>query len=291
MGRARLAAVRAPAPVCASALAAVALLAGTFAAGAEATDVTRVEAAALAAQAGDDPAALAALEQVTSIDGTPADVRETFAGASGDELEGRLAAFEQAIAKPGRGGADAAAARADAEQIVDGFPEEESAPAATADDASGGLDLDIGALWLPLAIVAAIAGALIALRLARNREAAGRLAAEEDGSEVEEAPDQLTQRARRAEESGDFAEALRLRYAAALRALQASGAVPATPSVTPARVSRELADPRSDRLVGTFERVVYGGRSAGPEDAAEARDGWPAVVRERGGAAERGAQE
>ena len=75
---------------------------------------------------------------------------------------------------------------------------------------------------------------------------------------------------------------MRLRYAYALRALQAAGALPATPSVTPGRVSRELSDPRSDRLVGTFERVVYGGRSAGPDDAREARDGWPEVVRDRG---------
>jgi hypothetical protein len=247
-------------------------------------DVSPQQAAELASEAGADPAALAELRSVTSIEGRPGDLAAALDGAGPDELEGRLAALERALATPDRGDADPAAARADAEEIVGGFPAEEE-PAAdegsSGDGSSDGIGLDVGGLWLPLLIVAAIVGALVGLRLARNRETAGRLAAEGEEPAPEEGLDELAIRAERAERAGDFEEALRLHYAIALRALQRSGAVPAAPSVTPARVSRDLGDPRAERLVGTFERVVYGGRSAAAEDAREARDEWPAVVRER----------
>ena len=208
-------------------------------------------------------------------------------GAGNAALQERLGTLERALGKPGSG-ADAAGARADAEQIVSGFPEDEqpASPSASspADGDADSLDIDIGSLWIPLLIVAVIAGALLALRLARNREKDGRLAAEAAGEVPPEPVSELEQRARTAEGEGDYEAALRLRYGIALRTLQERGAVPAGPALTPSRLSRELGHPRAGELVGTFERVVYGRRAAGAEDARQAREGWPVVVNESAGA-------
>jgi hypothetical protein len=64
--------------------------------------------------------------------------------------------------------------------------------------------------------------------------------------------------------------------------------VPARPSLTAAALARALADPRAERLVATFERVAYGGRTADGEDAREAREGWSALVASRAEAAKSG---
>ena len=202
-------------------------------------------------------------------------------GAGTEALQERLGTLERALGKPGSG-ADAAGARADAEQIVSGFPEDEqpAAPAASSagDEGAGSLGIDIGSLWIPLLIIAVIAGAMLALRLARNRESDARLAAEAAGEAPPEPVSELEQRARTAEGEGDYEAALRLRYGIALRTLQERGAVPAGPALTPSRLSRELGHPRAGELVGTFERVVYGaprsgrrGRAAGPRGLAGGR--------------------
>jgi hypothetical protein len=243
-------------------------------------DLSREEASALAGAAPDDPAALAQLEAATSIDGQPVELGRTLDTEDPAELDARLAALERALASTASEPGDAASARDTAAEIVAGFDDvEEVGPVEVEDPAgSSAFDLDVGSLWLPLLILAVIAGGFLAYRLARNREAAGRLAASEGGAEVEAPQSELERRAAEAERAGAFGEALRLRYGIALRELQEIGRVPGGPSVTASRVSRELADPRADRLVGTFERVAYGGREAVADDAREAREGWPALV-------------
>jgi hypothetical protein len=242
-------------------------------------DLSRDEAQALAAAAPEDQAALAELQAASSIDGEPAELARALDTADPAELEARLDALERALGSPPADAGDAAAARETAVEIVAGFEDVgEASPTEVDDSGSSELDIDLGSLWLPLLIVAAIAGGLLAYRLARNREAAGRLAASEADEEVEAPASELERRAGEAERAGAFGEALRLRYGIALRELQALGRVPAGPSTTASRVSRELADPRADRLVGTFEQVAYGGRRAAADDAREAREGWPPLV-------------
>ncbi len=157
--------------------------------------------------------------------------------------------------------------------------------AAPGSDGGGSLGIDIGSLWIPLLAVVVIAAVFLALRLARNRERDARLAAEAEGEPPPEPVSELEQRARTAEGAGDYEGALRLRYGIALRTLQEQGAVPGGPSLTPARLHRELGHPRTGELVGTFERVVYGRREADVDDAREAREGWPVVVRDSTAAA------
>jgi hypothetical protein len=252
------------------------------------SDVSREQAQQLAAAARDDPAALEQLRAIGTIDGRPANTEAALLGADPSELEDRLGTLERALSAPGSD-SDAAGARADAAQIVAGFPEDQQ-PAAPPETASpggdgGSLGFDIGSLWIPLLVIAVIAGALLALRLARNRESGARLEAEAAQEAPPEPVSELEVRAREAEGSGDYEAALRLRYGIALRTLQDQGAVPAGPSLTPARLSRELGHPRAGKLVGTFERVVYGRRQAAAEDAQEAREGWPLVVSESGASA------
>ena len=243
-------------------------------------DVSREQARELAAAAGEDPAALERLRGITRIDGKAADLARALDAPELEQLDSRLRALERSLGTAPAGGADAAAAREGAAEIVAGFDDvEEVGPVAVEDsDGSSAIALDLGSLWLPLLIAAAIAGAFLAYRLVRNREAAGRLAASESGAEVEVARSELERRADEAERAGAFGEALRLRYGIALRQLQEIGRVPGGPAVTASRVSRELGDPRADHLVGTFERVAYGGRGAGADDAREAREGWPRLV-------------
>jgi hypothetical protein len=246
------------------------------------TAVTREQAQQLAAEAQSDPAALAQLRRVESIDGEGANLEAALRGADSKDLQERLGTLERALGGSGSG-ADAEAARTDAQQILDGFPEEEepaSAPPEASGDGDGGGGVDIGSLWIPLLIVAVIAAAVVALQLARNRERGARLAAEERGEGAPEPVSELEQRARDAEGAGDYEKALRLRYGIALRTLQERGAVSAGPSLTPGRLHRELGHPRTGELVGTFERVVYGGREADADDARQAREGWPVVVRD-----------
>ena len=249
------------------------------------TDLSREQAQELAAAAAEDPAALEQLRGTGSIDGQAANPEAALLGADDEQLDERLGTLERALAAE-PSGADSDAARADAEQILAGFPEEEQQQApdlssgSTGDDSGGSLGIDVGSLWIPLLVIAVIAGALLALRLARNRERGARLEAERAGEAPPEPVSELEGRARQAEEAGDYETALRLRYGIALRTLQERGAVPAGPAVTPSRLGRELGHPRAHGLVGTFERVVYGRRTADAEHAREAREGWPVVVRE-----------
>ncbi|MBK5118149.1 MAG: DUF4129 domain-containing protein, partial [Thermoleophilia bacterium] len=124
---------------------------------------------------------------------------------------------------------------------------------------------------------------VLAVRLARNREAAGRLEREGEPGEGEPAsPSDLERGALAAERAGDFASAVRLRFGLAVRELGERGVLSIRPSLTSSEVAVRLADRRASSLVGTFERVVYGRFEASSEDAVEAREGWPAVISARG---------
>ncbi len=268
-------------------------LVGAGSAAAQGGDLSAGQVADLADRAaGGDQAALAELQGVTAIDGRPAVIAETLVGAS-PQLRGRLQELGRSLRAeaPDAGIESAEQARADAERIVAGFGDLEANPAPGAADVdsvpappgSGGLGLGGLGLWLPLLALALLAGVVLAVRLARNREAAGRLEREGEPGEGEPAsPSDLERAALAAERAGDFASAVRLRFGLAVEELGERGLLSIRPSLTSSEVAVRLADRRASSLVGTFERVVYGRFEASSEDAVEAREGWPAVISARG---------
>ncbi len=268
-------------------------LVGVGSAAAQGGDLSAGQVADLADRAaGGDQAALAELQGVTAIDGRPAVIAETLVGAS-PQLRVRLQELGRSLRAeaPDAGIESAEQARADAERIVAGFGDLEANPAPGAADVdsvpappgSGGLGLGGLGLWLPLLALALLAGVVLAVRLARNREAAGRLEREGEPGEGEPAsPSDLERAALAAERAGDFASAVRLRFGLAVEELGERGLLSIRPSPTSSEVAVRLADRRASSLVGTFERVVYGRFEASSEDAVEAREGWPAVISARG---------
>lgn len=268
-------------------------LVGAGSAAAQGGDLSAGQVADLADRAaGGDQAALAELQGVTAIDGRPAVIAETLVGAS-PQLRVRLQELGRSLRAeaPDAGIESAEQARADAERIVAGFGDLEANPAPGAADVdsvpappgSGGLGLGGLGLWLPLLALALLAGVVLAVRLARNREAAGRLEREGEPGEGEPAsPSDLERAALAAERAGDFASAVRLRFGLAVEELGERGLLSIRPSLTSSEVAVRLADRRASSLVGTFERVVYGRFEASSDDAVEAREGWPAVISARG---------
>jgi hypothetical protein len=93
-------------------------------------------------------------------------------------------------------------------------------------------------------------------------------------------PAELERRAADAERVGDLSTAIRLRFAAGLLRLDHAEAIELRPSLTSGEVARALGSERFDALARTHDAVAYGGRPAGDDDAAQARDQWPAVVEE-----------
>lgn len=259
-------------------------LVGAGSAAAQGGDLSAGQVADLADRAaGGDQAALAELQGVTAIDGRPAVIAETLVGAS-PQLRVRLQELGRSLRAeaPDAGIESAEQARADAERIVAGFGDLEANPAPGAADVdsvpappgSGGLGLGGLGLWLPLLALALLAGVVLAVRLARNREAAGRLEREGEPGEGEPAsPSDLERAALAAERAGDFASAVRLRFGLAVEELGERGLLSIRPSLTSSEVAVRLADRRASSLVGTFERVVYGRFEASSEDAVEAREG------------------
>ncbi|MGH9034406.1 MAG: hypothetical protein ACRD0O_01465 [Acidimicrobiia bacterium] len=133
-------------------------------------------------------------------------------------------------------------------------------------------------LWLVLAGAVIAAAALVALRLVRDR---GRERPERrTGSSPERGTDpaQLEAWAEEAERRGELDEALRLRFRAGLIRLDLMGALELQPGLTNRAVARALRSACFDGLAVDFDEVVYGGRTATPDDVGEARVGWPAVL-------------
>ena len=247
-------------------------LAGLAAPPAGAEDVSRSEFSELSgAAAAGDPGALAALEDVTSVEGEPFDFTAVSAGADSTELEARLA--ELGSGDPGEQPPEAPPAGAQAPPNTGG---------SAGDDADGGFGLPLppGIQIAGLALIAVLA-ALSARMVARHRleEAA---APHTGAFDAEPPTDQgsLEREAERAERAGDFAGALRLRFRAGLLRLDAEGVVALRPSLTPSGAARATRSSALADLASTYERVFYAGRPASEEDVASARALWPRALKE-----------
>lgn len=252
-------------------------------ASAAALDASAAEVAELAgAASAGDAVALTELRRVSSIDGRATDVGSALAGSSGSDLDARLEELaDAATASEGGDVPDAAAARDAAEGILGGA-REESAPSASDDPDGGVAGLDVP-FWLAAAIaLLAVALGAIAARAAARRTpvAAGVPEADAKAEETLEGYKQLEDAARRAEERGDYAAAVRLRFRAGLARLDHEGALRLHPSLTAAAAAREAGAPSLPPLATAYEGIAFGGRHASRGDSDAQREGWRRVVRE-----------
>jgi hypothetical protein len=273
-----------------------ALVAAVCVPAAHATAVTGGELRSLARQARSDPAALQRLRAVTSVDGAPADLHTALAGASGAELQRRLAALSTGSGRS----VDAAGARREAGDVLSGSryqPESEGfhplrgvlgwigdrlAPLGRpftwlGDHLPGGMN----AVWALLGLAALVASAVVARRIARGRLTAARTAPSRRGRHADEAdPAALEREADEAERAGDYERAVRLRFRAGLLRLARLRAIDDGVTRTSGQLARQLRSPEFDRVAGAFDEVVYGGRPAGESDAADARGRWAEILGE-----------
>jgi hypothetical protein len=125
-----------------------------------------------------------------------------------------------------------------------------------------------------LVLIMALGIALLARRRAREIE---RRATIERILELGTDPSELEARAGDADEHGDHAEAIRLRFVAGLLRLDQSGMIDFYPGLSNGAISAQLGDPTFDRLAAQFDRVVYGRRAAGPQDSQQAAADWAAL--------------
>ena len=261
---------------------AIVLAVGIAAQPALAADATRADVVSLAEHAaGGDAAALAELEGVRRVEGTPVDFATALEGAEGGELEARLRELARfAAATPDGSLPDSATARERAEEVVGDAPE----PPAAED---GGGSEFLSGLGIPLWLAAAIAIAVIVAGALVGRSAAQRRVFEPledvpfgEGTGSRPDPRELERRADEAERRGEFAAAVRLRFLAGRGRLDARGALRLRPALTAAGAARELRSPRLAELARVYDEVVFGGRRARRDEAEAAREGWRAVIAE-----------
>jgi hypothetical protein len=267
------------------------LLCLAWAAPAAAEEVTGAELQSLAARAANDVEALERLRAVDRVDGRPVDLRRALAGANAQEAADRARALAREVSSSSRAVPNATARARDV--LRDGRYHESSLPRPfrrplrwlgdrirpvtnavgdaftwVADRIPGGRP--VAWLLLALAIVAAAIGvsraAVRRRATAAAESAAGRRTAEEDPAELERA-------ALKAERTGDWEAAVRLRFRAGVARLDA-------PNRTTGQVAQQLHSAEFDALGGRFDAIAYGGDAAGPADADQAREGWPRVLEE-----------
>ena len=249
----------------------------------------------LAAAAPTDPAALARLRAVTVVDGQHVDFARALRTSSRPDLLARLHALS-APTPPVR----AFAASHEAQRIL----KERRFHGSRLPRPFHGALVWLGArlsplgrpfewlahhvpggawtLWALLAGLVILASAAVASRTARRRGASLLARDEHARSGRAEDPARLEREADAAEAAGDLDAALRLRFRAGLLRLGRARVVPLRSSLTSGEARRLVRLPDFDRIAGTHDEVVYGGRRARAEDAVDARERWPLVLRSKG---------
>ncbi|MGH8993955.1 MAG: DUF4129 domain-containing protein [Acidimicrobiia bacterium] len=134
--------------------------------------------------------------------------------------------------------------------------------------------------WVLLAGAVVVLAVVVTLRLLRDRGRERPGGRRGHGLDDLTDPAELESRAEEAERQGRLEEALRLRFRAGLIRLDRMGALELRPGLTNRAVRRALRSARFDGLAVDFDEVVYGGRSATPDDVGAARSQWPRVLDE-----------
>jgi hypothetical protein len=139
------------------------------------------------------------------------------------------------------------------------------------------------AMWI--VVIALVAGAIYLIaRNAQSRAAAHSISnptyPSDDRFDTLTAVD-LEAEATSAEQRGDLALAIRLRFRAGLLRLEHDAhAIVNRPGLTTREVRSALQLGQFDSLANTFERVAYGNQIADDNATNEARAQWPGVIRE-----------
>lgn len=129
-----------------------------------------------------------------------------------------------------------------------------------------------------LALVAAAVWTTVNLLRRRSSFAGGHAGGrrEDRGEDA----DELERAANAAEQAGDLATAVRLRFRAGLVRLGDAGALAYRPSLTAGAAARVVPSPTLAELAATFDAIAYGGRPASAVDVDAARAGWRRVLQE-----------
>jgi hypothetical protein len=267
---------------------------------AAAESATLEEVQALAVEAQTDVAAFDRLLTIDEVDGRPVDLRAALAGASPQEMAGRLEALaggEQSVT--GDAPTDPAADRAAAEEILDGrrydpveLPRPLRGPLNKLGEWLGNVLEPVGSVLSPIvrepvliviAAVVVVAGAVVgSARLARRRSSPGYERSLAARLEQQDDPALLERMAAEAEAAGDRTLAYRLRFRAGVLRLQTIGTVAYRPSMTTQALAELVRSSRFDRLADDFDEVAYGGRPVSAQDLDEARTTWSRVLEEAG---------
>lgn len=276
---------------------------------AQAADATRDEVLRLAHDAAFDDDALARLKDIDSIDGRPVDVERLVAGAEGAEVERRVSAL---FAEGTTGSAavpDPAAARAEAEQILEQNryqPEDiprpfrgplewiadRLEPIGNAVDALFGWVADLftvvangtpggaASLWTIIG-VAVVMFVMVQTRKVVERRGRSRAAESRAGEPSRhDDPRDLERRAAAARAGGDHALEVRLLFRAGVLRLARARAIPARASLTTGEIRRLLHSGDFDTVGRSFDEIAYGKRPATETDGTAARSGWSRVLHE-----------
>jgi len=253
---------------------------------------TSAEVRALAARASHDPAALARLRAVTSVDGRPLALAALLS-VSGDQLTARLHTLAEAGAV---GATAAAAAREHARRIL----AERRFTGSTVPRPLHGVLAWLGGklsfiprwagrlarhvpggssvAWALLSLAVLGVAALQAARVGRRRQSSLVATARDARAAGSEDPGALERSADRAEADGDLERALRLRFRAGLIRLGRAGRIPPRASLTSGEAAKLLALDDFDDLARRFDEVVYGARPPDPTDLERSRRGWQRVL-------------
>lgn len=282
------------------AVVACALACAGWTAPAHGAEATAAEVRALAAAAPDEPGALERLRSIDVVDGRPVQLAGALEGDAAD-VRARLRALAERAPRERPAPAPGVARRAARDVLADrrfqdtGVPSPlrsvrekigaglrslgrpfEDAFSWLAERLPGGPPV----LWALLATFVLALAALLAGRAGEHRDA--EVAAAGGPDEARMGAAQLRRAAERAEQAGDLAEALRLRFRAGLVELDERELIELRPALTNRELLRTVPSPTLAELVDGFEAVAYGGRPAHEEDLRSARDGWPRVPEEAG---------
>lgn len=247
----------------------------------------------LAERALNDPRALAELRSIDRVDGVPTDLDQAIGDGDAGDLESRLRTLGgPAVAQR----SDAVAARTRASRILDErrfhgaqvprpFKGVLESAGRRFDDWFSRLSRHVpggdAALWTVISAAVFLLAVFVATRLGRRRRRAS-----SEGSAVidlkRERPADIERRAREAEERGEFATAIRLRFHAGLLRLDAVGALEWRASMTAGQVRRSLSLPQFDQVAVSYERVAYGASAPTDADVETSKTGWHRVLEEVG---------
>jgi hypothetical protein len=258
---------------------------------ARASEVTSAQLRALAARAvAGDAGALTELSTVSAVDGQPAPIGALLQARSAGDLTARLRTLAATAAPAASPSAETARQQAAAILAARRFGDEPVAnPSAGALDSLGRAlsRLASDAPGGPVAFWGVVGAFVLVLtgwgvrRTMRRLEPLAAASATRAGIPAD-TPESLEKRAAEAERQGAFADAVRLRFRAGLLQLGSRKLIDYNPAVLTSDVAHRLHSPQFDALATSFERIAYGGATAGADDATAAREGWRALARERG---------